>query len=211
MDKRRLLFIGLTLLFLSIVYVMWASYETSSATYFSKNNSKQVIKDVEKFKKIEEESYDRIHMMTMDEIGYLPYSYEEIMKKYQTKEGLVEYFAASLFLNDQDLFLQSFTPEVISKDLFSEKEENKYKVIESFINTIRRNNTLTGVGYKTKSNLIGEQDDNKIMLVLKYGDRTVETEIELKKLNDYHDTDIHSIYVINTSVKDIIRSIEEKF
>jgi hypothetical protein len=211
MDRRRLSFIGLIILFVSIiVYVVWSSYDMPSASSFSKDNTKQVVKDVEKLKKIEEESYERIQMMTSDDIGYLPYSYEEIMKKYQTKKGLIEYFAASLFLDNRDLFLQSFAPEVISKDLFSEKEENKYKVIGTFMDAIRHNNTLTEVGYKTKSNMLGGQEDNKITLVLKYGDRSVEIEVELKTMKDYHGTDFHSIYVINTSVKDIIRSIEKE-
>jgi hypothetical protein len=134
-----------------------------------------------------------------------------MMEKYHTKKGLIEYWAASLFSNNQELFLQCFQPETISKDIFASTQSNKVRVVQDYIDQITRNRTLREVGYRTKNNILGGQKEHEVELVLTYADKkTVTIDAQISEMTDSHHEENHSIYVLDTSVRKMIKMIKQQ-
>ncbi|NRD81028.1 hypothetical protein HPT25_27295 [Bacillus sp. BRMEA1] len=123
------------------------------------------------------------------------------------KKEVAEKLILGLYIPNVDLFLSSFAPKIISKDLFSKKEIDKTVVANEMMDKITRNGKIARVKF---INLKGyfNRDTDKFALIIRYKDNkqvkiTLQTtELEISNKN------ARKTFVIKTSAWEIIRKIE---
>mgnify|MGYP001420578728 FL=1 len=144
------------------------------------------------------------------EASYLEMNHENPLEEFISQEQTIYCMIGTAMADNADYFIESFHLETFSKDLFSINNPEKIEVVQSFMEQITRNKTISAVGYKEQQGTFGTSK-NIADVVLKYEDGlVVQLEIEFEpteshKHGDVHDN--HSIYVIKTSILDIIENI----
>lgn len=169
----------------------------------------EVLANIENAKEDYEKTTDWIQSMNEDvEIGYIsPNEPTDSTKNFDPKKDLVNYFIAGITAKDADIFVSCYEVETISQDLFSVEEPDKRKVLEDIINRISRDGKLKEVVYEKKKGAFGTPT-NEIQLTLIYeDDKAVDITFQTKAYKDNHHSN-ESIYVITTSVWDIVQQIE---
>jgi hypothetical protein len=122
--------------------------------------------------------------------------------KEDQKRKAVKIFITGLVTEDQDIFLSSFHPKTISKDLFNYKEKDKSKITDEIIRRINRNGQLKHVKFSDKKGWF-HSNTNKISLIFIYADqKNVKITLETIKFSN--------TLVINSSSRDIIKQIEKQ-
>lgn len=143
------------------------------------------------------------------EIGFFnPTHEEEESHDSDPKEEVVKYFITGLLKNDIDIFLSSFYPDSISKDLFKSDNPDKFSVTEDIIKEISRNKTIKALDYRVNKGFM-DQETNTITLTITYKDnQKADINLELMTVEDIHDEEVHQMYVITNSVWDMIDQIK---
>lgn len=144
------------------------------------------------------------------EIGFFnPSHEEEESHKSDPKEDVIKYFITGLIKNDIDIFLSSFYPDSISKDLFKHENPDKFAVTKEIMKKISRNGEITAIDYKVNKGFM-DQETSTITLTITYSDKQrSDITLELMTVEDiHHEGEIHQIYVISNSVWDMINQIE---
>lgn len=150
-----------------------------------------------------------------DENGEIAYFYppEDAVNhgtKKEKKKDVVKYFIAGLIANDVDIFISSFYPETISRDLFAKDNPDKDAVAKEIMDKITRSGQLQKVEYGERKGAL-KQDSNTITLIFTYKDgKKSDTRIDILPLVDaHHEGDKDAIYVITSSAWEIIDQIEK--
>lgn len=146
------------------------------------------------------------------EIAYF-YPHEDAVNhgnKKEKKKDVVKYFIAGLLTNDIDIFLSSFYPETISRDLFASDNPDKDAVAQEIMGKITRADQLQKVEYGERKGLL-KQDSNTITLIFTYIDgKKAEIRVDTLPLVDaHHEGEEDAIYVITSSAWDMISDIEK--
>lgn len=130
--------------------------------------------------------------------------------KKEKKKDVVKYFIAGLLTNDIDIFLSSFYPETISRDLFASDNPDKDAVAQEIMGKITRADQLQKVEYGERKGLL-KQDSNTITLIFTYIDgKKAEIRVDTLPLVDaHHEGEEDAIYVITSSAWDMISDIEK--
>lgn len=135
---------------------------------------------------------------------------EENKKNEDPKIDVLKYFIAGLLADDMDIFLSSFNPESISKDLFQSEVEDKTKIAEEIMSRISRDGQIKDVQYKLEKGAFNSGERNKISVTLTYKDnQNAKVKLDIIPLSDAHHDDKESIYVIATSAWKIIKQVEK--
>jgi hypothetical protein len=143
----------------------------------------------------------------LGEIGYLTPKKDNAPKA-EPIEDVLKYFLAGIVDHDIDIFLSSFHPESISKDLFKIDISDKRQVAADMIKEISRNDTLSSVQYAGKKGVFNTPT-NEMEVSFIYEDKlTVKVDITVTPVGDSHHEE-EKLYVITTSVWDIINQIKD--
>ncbi|WP_163537251.1 hypothetical protein [Gracilibacillus sp. YIM 98692] len=167
--------------------------------------------DIDRLKNIEESIYEFTDKHQIED-NYLNIQQENPLSKYHTKRNTVQYMVATAMLDEVDFFIESFLVEQFSKDLFSFDNTDKEEVVKNMMNAITRNKTLSAIGYKAHKGEFGTET-NTVDVVFQYEDGLeVEMEISFQAIKGGHHREedaTHAIHVIETSVLDVMESIEK--
>jgi hypothetical protein len=195
--------IGGFIILLSLFFLNAKQIETINPTHAKEN----VLNDIQKIKEQEDKAYSWINTKKV-ETGYLDGQNKDVIQRYREKKGVIEFLFASIVLNDPNLFVQSFQPEVISKDLFKVENTDKVEVAKNLMKKISRNGKLIKVGYENKLGVFNmETQEANIILVYEDG---VQVKIPIQfQLSETHHHKDDQIYSIKTSVWEIIDRIEK--
>ncbi|WP_409292870.1 hypothetical protein [Peribacillus sp. SCS-37] len=124
------------------------------------------------------------------------------------KLDVLKYVIAGLVANDMDIFLSSFHPETVSKDMFKSKLEDKTKVAKAIMRKITRDGQINDVNYKIEKGALSSGTKNELSVTITYKDNTHGiVKMEIIPLNDAHQHE--SIYVITTSSWEIIKQLKK--
>ncbi len=141
------------------------------------------------------------------EVGYLEGKDEDVFNHYRVKKGVVEFLFATVIMEDPQHFIQSFQPEIISKDLFSVDNNDKLVVAQEMIKRISRDNKLEKIGYEENKVSFTEGETATINMYYK-DDKVTSINLQFSKTPNHHNENAE-IYSIKTSVWDIIEEIEK--
>ncbi|MDC3424267.1 hypothetical protein NC797_07065 [Aquibacillus sp. 3ASR75-11] len=208
MKEKQKIIVSITLLSAFVYFLVWLQINKNDTEILNIDNAqKDIINDITKVQALEQEVYKWVNMEEMD-AGILEAQDNELLQRYREKQGVVEFLFASILMDNPDLFIQSFEPEVISKDLFKIDTFNKSEVAEMFISKISRNGKLEQVGYENSKGILGAKSD-KAEVRLRYSDGIeVTLSLTFEKSGSIHQ-DGGEIYSISTSVWEIIDSINK--
>jgi hypothetical protein len=141
------------------------------------------------------------------EIGYLTPKKDDGPKT-EPMEDVLKYFIAGIVDHDIDIFLSSFHPETISKDLFKIDISDKRQVVADMIKEISRNGTVSSVQYSGRKGIFNSVT-NEVKVSFIYEDKlTVKVDLTVTPVGDSHHEE-EKLYVITTSVWDIINQIKD--
>ncbi|MEK3993069.1 hypothetical protein [Robertmurraya sp. FSL R5-0851] len=170
----------------------------------------EVLTEVEEYKEYANNTTEWIEKNGVEaEIGFFTPSEEDHNHHSDPKEDVIKYFIAGLLDNNIDIFLSSFYPDSISKDLFEHKNPDKFAVTEEIMQRLSRKGTLKAVDYKVNKGFM-DQETNSITLTITYRDKKkADIILELMTVEDiHHEGEVHQMYVITNSVWDMIDHIE---
>lgn len=210
MTKRRLSIALLIVILLAIVfYLIWAP-ESGKKEDISLNTAKDdVLDEIQESREYVNDTAEWMEESEGDgDIAFFnPPS--ERKKVVDSKRNVVKYFIAGLMANDVDIFLSSFHPEFISKDLFKSETPDKIKVAKEIMDRISRSGQLKEIQYGKRKGILNAET-NTLTLYLSYkDDKKAEILLDIISLSDaHHEGKGEGIYVITTSVWEIIRQIE---
>jgi len=207
MIKRRLTIVFLILALLaSVFYLIWGPESGKK-----ENISLKIAKDevLDEIKESREYVNDTAEWMGEDaDIAYFnPPS--ENNEEDDPKKNVLKYFIAGLMANNIDIFLSSFHPESISKDLFKSENPDKMQVAAEFLERITRYGKLKEVQYGERKGILNGAT-NTLTLYLTYEDnQKAKILVDIMPLSDaHHEGKEKGIYVITTSAWEIIKQIE---
>jgi hypothetical protein len=141
------------------------------------------------------------------EIGYF-HPPEEDEHRGDTKQNVLKYFIVGLLEDDLDIFLSSFYPESISKDLYQSTEPDKEKVARQIMARISRNGQIADIHYDISKGSFNS-NANEIDILITYEDeKKAGIILDITGLADAHHPE-EKIYVIQSSAWDIINDIEK--
>ncbi|WP_158587591.1 hypothetical protein [Neobacillus notoginsengisoli] len=142
------------------------------------------------------------------DIGYFNPPEEKESK--DARLDVLKYFITGLLANDMDIFLSSFNPETISKDLFQSEISDKTEVAKEMMNRISRNGQITDVNYRVEKGSLKTNERNKLSVTFTYSDKKkAKIKLDIIPFSDAHHDDKESIFVITTSTWDLIKDIEK--
>ncbi|QCJ45500.1 hypothetical protein FAY30_26540 (plasmid) [Bacillus sp. S3] len=210
--NKKLIIIGPGIIFVSLV-----TYIILGPELFGKNElaleatKKDVLNEVKKTKEYADKTSKWMGENGEDtDIGFL-HPPEEHKKNEDPKLDVLKYFIAGLLAKDIDIFLSSFNPETVSKDMYQSKVEDKTKVAKEIMNRISREGQIKDVQYKIEKGAFTSGVRNKLSVTLTYKDnRSAKVKLDIIPLGDAHQHENkESIYVITTSAWKIIEQIEK--
>lgn len=202
--------IGISLIFVGlVVYVIFgpelgkkemALVATKNEVLSEVNQTKEYVNKTAKWMEETGEETD---------IGYFNPP-DEHKENEDPKVDVLKYFITGLIANDMDIFLSSFNPESISRDLFQSDVEDKTKVAEEIMNRISRDGQINDVQYKVEKGGFKTGEKNKLAVTITYKDeQSANFKLDILPMGDSHHDDKDSIYVISTSAWELIEQIEK--
>lgn len=192
---------------LFIMYLIWG-LETGKKQLELDSTKNEVVSEVRKAQEYVNKTSKWLESEGEDsEIAYF-HPPEEHDENDDPKTDVLKYFIAGLLANDLDIFLSSFYPESISKDLFQSDTPDKEKVAEEIMQRISRNEQILDVEYVIKRSTFNSET-NKVSVNFIYEDgKKAKVNLDILPVTDSHDKEEQSIYVITTSAWKIIEQIE---
>ncbi|MEI2356260.1 hypothetical protein [Mesobacillus zeae] len=204
-SKRTLLGISILILTGLIFYVIVGPELGKQGLDLNETKSK-VLSDVKAQKEYVNKTAKWMEEEGEQDIGYFHPPLDD-SKSIDQRKDVLNYFVTGLLENDLDIFLSSFNPESISKDLFKSNVQDKVLVAEDIMERISRKNQIEDIKYKIKKGKINTEF-NKISVTITYKDKEKAAFIlDIKPVIDSHHEG-ESVYVITTSVWNIIEKIE---
>ncbi|WML38145.1 hypothetical protein RCG19_13010 [Neobacillus sp. OS1-2] len=199
--------LSIIIFFLLMMYIIWGP-EAGKKQLELDSTKNEVINEVQQTKEYVNKTSDWLESEGRNpEIAYFNPP-EDSSKNKDPKTDVLKYFIAGLLTNDIDIFLSSFYPETISKDLFQSNITDKVKVAEGIMERISRNGQITDVQYVVKKGAFNTET-NKISVILIFKDeKKAKVTLDIIPVKDSHEKDEKSVYVINTSAWKIIEQIE---
>jgi hypothetical protein len=189
-----------------LLYLMLAPKQEPSKTMDLESTKETVTKEIEEMERYVENTTEWAGE-DIGEIGYLTPKKDDAPKT-EPMEDVLKYFITGIVDHDIDIFLSSFHPETISKDLFKKDSSDKRQVASDMIKEISRNGTLSSVQYSGKKGLFNSPT-NEMEVYFIYEDKlTVKVDITVTPVGDSHHEE-DELYVITTSVWDIIHQIKD--
>lgn len=171
----------------------------------------EVLEEVEETKNYAEETTKWMEENGVEEeVGFFNPSHSEQQDEQSIpKEDVIKYFVAGLLDKNIDIFLSSFYPDSISKDLFKHENPDKFVVTEEIIDSISRKGTIENIEYKVNKGFM-DQETNTIILTITYKDKQkADISIEIMPVEDVHsEEEVHQMYVITNSVWVMIDQIK---
>ncbi|MFT9496931.1 MULTISPECIES: hypothetical protein [Bacillota] len=207
MDKKKISAIALLLFLIGLLFYLIVAPEGEQEDMDLDKTKEEVLKEINSSEEYVKNTVDWADKDT--EIAYFnPPHVEE--SNYDPKKDVAKYFIAGLLTNDIDIFLSSFYVQTISEDLFRSKEPDKMLVTKEIMRQITRDNQLKEIKYSDKKGVFNTET-NKLSLTLIYKDNK-EARINLQAilLEDAHGDHEEKVYVITTSVWDIIEQIKTR-
>lgn len=190
---------------LLIMYLIWGP-ESGKKQLELDSTKDEVLSEIQK----SQEYVDKTTKWLEDEDADIAYFHppEEHKSNEDPKTDVLKYFIAGLLANDSDIFLSSFYPESLSKDLFQSNISDKEKVAKEIMQRISRNGQIADVEYVVKKGAFNSET-NKISVHFIYKDeKKAKVTLDILPVADSHDHGEESIYVITTSAWKIIEQIE---
>lgn len=139
------------------------------------------------------------------DVSYL-HHHESPLEKFNSKEGTIEFFFASLEMNDTELFISAFQDESITEDLFASDNPDKLSVANELMRKFTKDNTIKEVRLYKKNDYLSNPNDLKIGIV--YENETVhKINIKLHQYKDKHDEHTHSMYVISSKPSELLNQL----
>jgi hypothetical protein len=185
---------------------MLAPKKESSKTMDLESTKETVTKEIEEMERYLENTTEWAGE-DIGEIGYLTPKKDDTPKT-EPMEDVLKYFIAGIVDHDIDIFLSSFHPETISKDLFKIDISDKRQVASNMIKEISRNGTLSSVQYSGKKGIFNSPT-NEMKVSFIYEDKLiVKVDITVTPVGDSHHEE-EKLYVISTSVWDIMNQIKD--
>lgn len=199
-----LITVSIFIIFLLLFYIVPnQKYETLNLNE-TKNEVKKELEKTESYYQSTSEWMDAAEKA--EDIGYLNPGHKGGENTSFYKD-LVNYFVVGLLEKDTNIFLSTFAPETISRDVFKSSETDKEKVVQQMISKISRQDTIQNIRYAENKGAFNKSTD-KITLKLSYSDgKRAKCTISVIKGGDKHRT--QSYYLITTSIWSIIEQIEE--
>lgn len=189
-----------------IVFLSWYVFfnnQSKLKTLDKETTVTEVQNDLRTIKKQEEEI---LKWVPDAEIGHIKGESED---KYSNHEGLVKYLFAALKLKDENMFLEVFVPETISKDLFKEENPDKASVVKGWIQEMTRDGQLDNIGYAVKKGSFGS-DLNEMVLYFMFTDGVqVAVPIELEESVHYHGEKEERMVMISNSIYSILDELKK--
>lgn len=209
MNKRNIFISLFTILLLAIIfYLIWAPESGEKKMIELESTKEEVLKEVQAANEYAKKTAEWGEVNGGD-VSYFNPPVEHNSDR-DPKEDIVKYFLAGLYANDVDIFLSSFFPETISRDLFKSKNPNKDEVTREIMTKITRNGKLDSIEYGIRKGA-WNQDSNTLTLDITYKDgkeaKIVIDTVPLTDSHGDHEND-HSIFYITTSAWEIVRQIE---
>lgn len=207
--NKKLIIVG-SIIFLGLVTYVILGPEFGKKELTLGTTKNEVLNEVNKGKDYADKTSKWLRENSDDsDIGFLNPPEEE-KKNADPKLYVLKYFIAGLLANDMDIFLSSFYPESISKDIFMKEAEDTTQVAKEIMNRISRNGQIIEVKYKIEKGKLNSKGKNRLLVTLTYKDKKKANVIlDILPLNDAHHEHKESIYVISTSAWKIIEQIEE--
>lgn len=210
MTKRRLSIACLIVILLSLVfYLIWAPQSGEKEDIVLNTAKEDVLDEIQESKEYVNDTVEWMEESEGD--GDLAFFNPPSEHKgdVDPKGNVVKYFIAGLMANDVDIFLSSFHPESISKDLFKSKNPDKVKVAEEIMDRISRAGQLKEIQYGKRKGILNTET-NTLTLYLSYkDDKKAEILLDIISLSDaHHEGKGEGIYVITTSAWEIVRQIK---
>jgi hypothetical protein len=202
-------FLGAMIVIGTILFIYLGSSQ-GKRTLNLEETKAEVLNEVEEAENYAEETSEWMEKNGVEEIGFFnPPHNEEPQEKSELKLEVVKYFVAGLLDNNIDIFLSSFYPESISKDLFKQKNPDKYVVAQEIIDRISRKETIENIEYKVNKGFM-DRETNAFTLTIIYKDKQkADITLEVMPVEDVHsEEEVHQMYVITNSVWDMIEQIE---
>ncbi|MFS8304207.1 hypothetical protein [Bacillus altitudinis] len=139
------------------------------------------------------------------DISYLQH-HESPLAKFNSKEGTIEFFFASLEMNDTELFISAFQDESITEDLFDSDNPDKLSVANELMRKFTKDNTIKEVRLYKKHDYMSNPNEFKIGIM--YENETVhKINIKLHQYKDKHDEHTHSMYVISSKPSELLNQL----
>lgn len=211
--KKILIIFGLSLLVLGVVIFINYFVTDSGLNKESvdlDHSIEELESDLNRVKELQEKQFDEMSESEKKQNeGYWEEIDQEMLEKNQNPSYVAKFMLASAKMKDIELFTSAFTFEQFNKDLFESPNENKGAVIEEMMNRITRNNAATQIKIlRVKADSVN-QTANVKMQVLYSDNEKRNVDVQMVMQGTSHETS-DAIYVITTSVWDIIKQIEKE-
>lgn len=124
------------------------------------------------------------------------------------KDLLIQTLFSSVSANDIEVFIQLFSTEVISKDLFSNENPDKMEVALGLINDISQDGKLLEISYEEKRGFIKDNSDEMRVNLYYENDVKATLTLSLEKHSSHHKEDNFVYYLIATPPSEIIKTVK---
>lgn len=200
---RKLIYLLLLVVLIIVIYFLVSEKNRNVHTLDREQTLIEVQEDIQNIK-MQEEAI--LKWVPDADIGHIE---GENDSNYNSHEGLVKYLYAALVLEDVNMFLENFDPEILSSALFTIDNPNKEEVVLSWIHEMTREGKLENLAYKNKKGVF-DTEVNELDIHFIYSDGiTVIIPVTLKNMVHHHDDDIESIVVIQTPIETILEEIKK--
>ncbi|PAD38399.1 hypothetical protein, partial [Terribacillus sp. 7520-G] len=171
--------------------------------------SADTLEDMQTVMNQEEDLYKWADEEKIGDGGHIHLHNDEVAEKYNSVEGAITFLFTAVRLKDEDLFIQEFEPESLSKDILNGGSVNNSDVIMDFIQAISKDQEITDIKYNQKEGVLGTYKDEAAVKLI-YSDQS-ETDINLafKHYSSNNHGDDLSTYLISTTPSEIVSQIEE--
>ncbi|MGN8845231.1 hypothetical protein ACTNDN_20725 [Niallia sp. HCP3S3_B10] len=151
------------------------------------------------------EKSTKIDIDELDLGFYEPHEHSDV----SPERSVINYFMTGILQKNINYFSSAFDSEVLSRDLFQSKEDDKELVLKEIIDRISRSDSIERLKLKDAKGGLGP-NSNKVLLEIHYKDGiSKKINFSISSSEYSHSAEhSHSTFSIITSAWDIIKQIE---
>ncbi|QXE03603.1 hypothetical protein [Terribacillus sp. DMT04] len=174
-----------------------------------KQASADTLEDMQSVMGQEEELYKWADEEKIGDGGHIHLHNDEVAEKYNTVEGAITFLFSAVTLKDEDLFIQAFEPESLSKDIFNGDSVDNSEVIMDFIQAISKEQEITDINFIQKEGVLGTLKDEAAVKVVYSDHSEAEINLTFKHYSSNNHGDDLSTYLVSTAPSEIVAQIEK--
>ncbi|MGG1594747.1 hypothetical protein [Terribacillus saccharophilus] len=196
-------------IFIVIGLLIFFSLDEEDSSINIKQASADTLEDMQSVMKQEEDLYKWADEEKIGDGGHIHLHNDEVAEKYNSVEGAITFLFSAVTLKNEDLFIQAFVPESLSKDIFNGESVDNSDVIVDFIQAISKDQEIINIEYNRKEGVLGAAKDEAVVRLVYSDQSEAEINMTFKHYSSSNHGDDISTYLVLTTPSEIVAQIEK--